>query len=87
MGTAKQVMLYDVAGSIMSPMTYSDYSVTCSQCEPSVIQRTGSQGGPGISGVQRANANQFAQCWAVSTGPTRGGPVLMPPSWHRFLTA
>ncbi len=32
------------------------------------------------------NANETAQCWAVSTGPTTGCWALMPPVWSLFLT-
>ncbi len=32
------------------------------------------------------NANQAAQCWAVSTVPTRGRQALVPPSWSLFVT-
>lgn len=33
-----------------------------------------------------ANASQAVQCWAVSTGPSRGHQALMPPLWNLFLT-
>ncbi len=78
-------MLEDDADTITfstaSPNTFT--SVTCARCEPALIRE---DEGPADSGVSLANANQAAQCCTVSTDPTTGHQVLIPPSWSLFLT-
>ncbi len=84
--TAKPLMLEDDADNITfsTASQHTFTSVTCSRCEPALICEENKV--PMLELLILVYADQAAQCCTVSTDPTTGHQVLIPPPWSLFLT-